>query len=48
MAGQEVDFEILRSAIEQTCGKDLAATFRVWLNSTGIPQDFRARYAAEQ
>ena len=48
MAGQEVDYEILRSAIEQTCGKDLAATFRVWLNSTGIPQDFRARYAAEQ
>jgi phage tail protein X len=48
MAGQEVDYEVLRSAIEQTCEKDIAATFRVWLNRTGIPQDFRARYAAAQ
>jgi hypothetical protein len=48
MAGQEVDYEVLRSSVEQTCGKDLAATFRVWLNHTGIPQDFRARYGAAQ
>jgi hypothetical protein len=48
MAGQEVDYEVLRSSVEHSCGKDLAATFRVWLNHTGIPQDFRARYAAAQ
>jgi hypothetical protein len=46
MAGQEVDYEVLRSSVEHSCGKDLAATFRVWLNHTGMPQDFRARYAA--
>ncbi len=48
MAGQEVDYEVLRSSVEHSCGKDFAATFRVWLNHTGIPQDFRERYAAAQ
>ncbi|MGC2720367.1 MAG: hypothetical protein WA209_12330 [Candidatus Acidiferrales bacterium] len=46
MAGQEVDFEVLRSSVEYACGKNLAATFRVWLNNPGIPQDFRAQYSA--
>jgi hypothetical protein len=45
MAGQEVDFEVLRSALEQTCGKNLAPTFRAWLNNPGIPHDFREQYA---
>jgi hypothetical protein len=45
MAGQEVDYEVLRSAIEGTCSKNLAPAFRAWLYNTGIPQDFRERYA---
>ena len=45
MAGQEVDFEVLRSSIEYACGKNLASTFRAWLNNPGIPQDFRAQYS---
>jgi hypothetical protein len=36
----------LRASIEQTCGKNLADTFRLWLSGKGIPDDFRARYAS--
>jgi hypothetical protein len=48
LRGKEVGFSDLRSALEQTTGKNLAEPFRVWLYSTGMPQDFRNRYAAAQ
>ena len=47
MAGQEVDFKVMRSSIEYTCKKDLAGTFRAWLNNTGLPADFREKYAPD-
>jgi hypothetical protein len=48
LRGKEVAFSDLRAALEQTTGKNLAEPFRVWLYSTGMPQDFRNRYAAEK
>jgi hypothetical protein len=48
LRGKEVGFNDLRAALEQTTGKNLAEPFRVWLYSTGMPQDFRNRYAAEK
>jgi len=48
LRGKEAGFSDLRAALEQTTGKNLAEPFRVWLYSTGIPQDFRDRYAAEK
>jgi hypothetical protein len=47
MAGQEVDFKVMRSSIEYTCKKDLAGTFRAWLNNTGLPVGFREKYAPD-
>lgn len=44
MRGQEVDYKILRSALEQSTNRDLGQMFRFWLNQRGIPQDFRDRY----
>ncbi|MGD0962616.1 MAG: hypothetical protein ABSA57_01800 [Candidatus Acidiferrales bacterium] len=44
LRGQETSYDVLRAALEQSSGKNLAAQFRVWLNDTGIPADFRARY----
>jgi hypothetical protein len=36
----------LRSAMEAECGgADLADFFREWLNKSGIPEEFRARYS---
>jgi hypothetical protein len=48
LRGKEVGFNDLRAALEQTTGKNLAEPFRVWLYSTGMPQDFRNRYATEK
>jgi len=48
LRGKEVGFNDLRAALEQTTGKNLAEPFRVWLYSTGMPQDFRNRYAEEK
>jgi hypothetical protein len=48
LRGQEVGFNDLRAALEQTTGKNLAEPFRVWLFNTGIPQEFRNRYTAEK
>ncbi len=48
LRGKEVGFNDLRAALEQTTGKNLAEPFRVWLYRTGVPQDFRDRYAAEK
>jgi hypothetical protein len=45
LRGKEVGFNDLRAALEQTTGKNLAEPFRVWLYRTGMPQDFRDRYA---
>ena len=44
LRGQEVGFDDMRSAIEQTCGKNLGAFFREWLYEKGLPADFRSRY----
>jgi hypothetical protein len=44
LRGQEVGYNDIRSAIEQTSGKDLAEFFRIWLYEPGIPKDFRAKY----
>jgi hypothetical protein len=48
LRGKEVAFNDLRAALEQTTGKNLAEPFRVWLYRTGMPRDFRERYAAEK
>ncbi|MGH9745836.1 MAG: hypothetical protein ACRD59_06975 [Candidatus Acidiferrales bacterium] len=45
LRGQEVGYNEIRSAIEQSSGKDLAEFFRTWLYEKGIPKDFRAKYA---
>jgi len=44
LRGQEVGYNEIRSAIEESSGKDLAEFFRVWLYEKGIPKDFRVRY----
>ncbi len=44
LRGQEVSYAALRSELEAKSGKDLAPTFRLWLNEKGIPDDFRQRY----
>ncbi|MGH9737746.1 MAG: hypothetical protein ACRD4X_04065 [Candidatus Acidiferrales bacterium] len=44
MRGQEVDYNLLRSALEESTGRDLGKLFREWLNQKGIPKNFRARY----
>jgi hypothetical protein len=46
MRGEEVGYPAIRAALEGQSGKNLAATFRLWLNEKGIPQDFRERYEA--
>lgn len=48
LGGQEVGFDDLRSAVEQTCGRDLGEFFRVWLYSKGLPADFQRRYESSQ
>jgi len=44
MRRQEVDYNILRSVLEESTGRDLGKIFREWLEQKGIPQNFRARY----
>ena len=44
LRGQEVDYNDLRSALEQSTSRDLGGMFRLWLNNKGIPDDFRNRY----
>ena len=48
LRGQEASYDALRSALEESSGKNLAPLFRVWLNDKGIPPDFRARYEGRQ
>lgn len=47
MHGQEVDYHVLRSVLEESAGRGLGEMFREWLNQKGIPQDFRARYPGD-
>jgi aminopeptidase N len=47
LRGQETSYDALRSALEQSGGKNLAELFRVWLNDRDIPADFRARYGGQ-
>jgi len=44
--GDEAGYEDLRAAAEFESGRDLAEMFRSWLNRRGLPEEFRARYAA--
>jgi hypothetical protein len=44
LRGQEASYDSLRSALEQSSGKNLGELFRIWLNDGGIPADFRDRY----
>lgn len=41
---QPVGYQDIRSALEQSTGKNLAEPFRTWLYNTGIPKDFHDRY----
>jgi len=43
--GGEVAHEELRAAVEAASQRDLAEMFRTWLNHSGIPDEFRARYS---
>ncbi|HYL46052.1 MAG TPA: hypothetical protein VEU52_03410 [Candidatus Limnocylindrales bacterium] len=45
LRGQEAGYDDMRSALEQSTGKNLAETFRRWLYVKGIPKDFLDRYA---
>jgi hypothetical protein len=44
LRGQEVGYDDLRAALEESTGKNLAEPFRIWLYSKGIPRGFRGRY----
>jgi hypothetical protein len=44
MRGREAGYADLRAALEPACSRDFAPMFRLWLNSKGIPPDFRVRY----
>jgi Peptidase family M1 domain len=44
LRGQTVDYNVLRAVLEESTGRNLAQMFRVWLNDTGLPQDFLERY----
>lgn len=44
LRGQEVTYNDLRSALEESTNRSLGKMFRLWLNEKGIPQDFRDRY----
>ncbi len=44
LRGQQYGYNDFRAALEQECHQNLAGFFRTWLNQTGIPADFRARY----
>ena len=44
LGGKDVGYDDVRSALEQSTDKDLAAPFRTWLYNKGLPQDFRNQY----
>jgi hypothetical protein len=45
MAGQEIGTEELRSAVESEASENLAGVFHAWVDYSGLPPEFRARYA---
>ena len=47
LRGSKYGYDELRSALEQECHQDLGPMFREWLTETGIPVDFRQRYATQ-
>jgi hypothetical protein len=44
LRGQQAGYDDMRSALEQSSGKNLAEPFRTWLYTKGIPKDFLDRY----
>jgi hypothetical protein len=44
LRGQRVDYNVLRSVLEETTNRSLAQMFRIWLNDKGLPKDFLERY----
>jgi hypothetical protein len=48
LRGQAVGYQDVRSALEQSTGKNLAEPFRVWIYEKGIPGEFRNKYLPEQ
>jgi hypothetical protein len=44
LRGQEVGYDDLRAALEESTGKNISELFRAWLYVKGIPKEFRARY----
>ena len=42
--GHEAGYADLRAALEESCSRNFAPMFRLWLNGKGIPPDFRQRY----
>lgn len=44
LRGQQVGYDDLRAALEESTGKNLAEPFHAWLYGKGIPKDFRGRY----
>lgn len=44
LGGKDVGYDDIRSALEQSTGKNLAVPFRTWLYNKGLPQDFRDQY----
>jgi hypothetical protein len=44
LGGKDVGYDDIRSALEQSTGKDLAVPFRTWLYKNGLPQEFRNQY----
>jgi len=48
LAGQEIGSDELRSAVEAEAGRNLADVFHAWFDHSGIPAEFRSRYAAGQ
>jgi Peptidase family M1 domain len=44
LRGQEVGYDDLRSALEESTGRQLGKLFREWIYEKGIPKNFRDRY----
>lgn len=48
LRGENYGYTDLRAALEQECHQHLANFFTTWLDHTGIPPGFRARYASQE
>jgi hypothetical protein len=48
LRGSTYGYAELRSALEAESGQDLGELFRTWLTQTGIPDEFRQRYAPKR